>query len=221
LEKTVKIFYSKKKTTVQKYDIPVIVETFVGWLKLYETSIPYDGRVLGVLGDQVTIDFGKTYSVVIGQEFKVSRMRKSVKHPLLKKVVSWETISLGEGRIFNISKNQALGVIKVRTNKSGIVKGDWVQLEKAPIKKPFDPDVFNDNSQHKFGRLGELELYGLIGNTAVSTLGSNGRTNQDGLTYGLQVRAEAWITREYFVLGEYMAKFGTLKKLLGIPIQIP
>jgi hypothetical protein len=65
--------------------------------------------------------------------------------------------------------------------------------------------------------LGELELYGLIGNTAVSTLGSNGRTNQDGLTYGLQVRAEAWITREYFVLGEYMAKFGTLKKASGNP----
>jgi hypothetical protein len=209
--------YFDEKTRLDKVSVPLLIETIIGWLKVYETNIPYDGRVLGVLGDQITIDFGKTYTVVIGQEFKVSRLKDTVKHPLLKKVVSWDTINLANGKIFNISKDQALGIIKLRTSRSMIEKGDWVKLEKAPLKKPFDPTRYNQNAKDKFGRLGEAEVYALLSSLDVGTVGLNGRTKQGGFVYGVQARVEAWVTREYFVMGEYSKKFGTVEKKSGSP----
>ena len=48
-----------EKTILNKVDPYDINTALVSWLELYEVSIPYDGKVLGVLGDQLTFTFPK------------------------------------------------------------------------------------------------------------------------------------------------------------------
>jgi hypothetical protein len=43
--------YFSEKTILNKVDAYAVNTVLVNWLELYETSIPYDGKVLGVLGE--------------------------------------------------------------------------------------------------------------------------------------------------------------------------
>jgi len=101
---------------------------------VYEKTIPYDGRVLGVLGDQFTIDIGKASFVRVGQKVTVRRPIRKRKHPLLKEIVGWDTKLIGTGRIFNVSEFQARAVIKNYESKTRLKSQDWVTISKATDK---------------------------------------------------------------------------------------
>ena len=72
----------------------LIANTIQNWLTVFEKTIPYDGRVIGVLGDQFTIDIGKASKVFVGNEVRVIRPVDKKKHPLLNEVVEWQSEEL-------------------------------------------------------------------------------------------------------------------------------
>ena len=104
--------YFSEKSQLNSDDIETISLAVKNWLLMYSKMIPYDAKINGILGDQITMDVGKGYPIQVGQKFLVKRPITKKKHPLLKKIVDWETELMAEGQVFNISDNQALGMVK-------------------------------------------------------------------------------------------------------------
>lgn len=209
--------YFKEKETIQNADANQIVGTIKNWLELYEANIPYDGKVVGVLGDQITFTLPDNKQYGVGQEFKIKRFIKKTTHKLLKTIVEWDAMVIARGKIFNISKGQALGVIKVYTMDKKVKAGDWVKLEKYNSANVVDNKKFPEANNYKFGKLGVLSLSMNVGSTSVGTSPTGGSVKNSGITYGIDIAGEAWITRNYFALGEFSRSVGNLKKSSGSP----
>ncbi len=210
--------YFSEKTTLEKINAEVVLQTLKSWLDLYETSIPYDGNVLGVLGEQVTFTIPKNKRYGIGQEFRIKRYVRKKKHKLLKTIVEWDTILLAKGKIFNISHNQALGVIKVYTTKRKIAAGDWVKLEPLSNKKILlDNKSFGEIKESSYGKLGQISIGFDIASMSAGSSPSGGSVKVGGFAYGIAADVETWLTRNYFVLAEYSKNVGNLSKVSGSP----
>lgn len=209
--------YFSEKTILQSDDIEVISSTAKNWLDTYSKTIPYDATVTGILGDQITLDVGKGYPIQIGQRFVVKRLMTKKKHPLLKKVVDWDSKLMAEGNVFNISDNQALGMIKVYKDDQKLAPGDWVRLEAfRDDDKIVDPEK---DEEEKLGTLGLLSVALFGSSSSVDTSTPTGSNRWSGRLYGVDLRAEAWITRQYFAALEIMRSLGSLEKSSGTPAK--
>jgi hypothetical protein len=206
--------YFSEKTLVDKKNIDVIVQTIKNWLELYAQTIPYDGKVIGVLGDQVTMDVGAKYKIQIGQDFVIKKLENKKMHPLLKKVVEWDSSLLAEGKIYNVSQYQTLGSIKVYRTREKVKVGDWVRLEKLSIKDTFENRPYPEVASNRFGKLGLITLAMHFNDETYSTT-TNSNKKMNNYIYGFSGKVEAWITRNYFAGLEYVKDFGTLKKTEG------
>lgn len=208
-----------EKTVINSIDADMAASTIRNWLELYEATIPYDGKVIGVLGDQVTFSVVKSKSLNIGQEFKIKRLRTKKRHPLLKKIVEWDSVVMAKGKVFNLSRGQALGVIKTYMSESKPKAGDWIKLEEFVAQKGGLPTRFDRIEQNSFGRLGDLSLSFVLASHTTSTNAVTGNNKLNGLIYGISADVEAWITRNYFVLGELGMRVGSLDSSSGNPEQ--
>ena len=208
--------YFQEKVTIEDGAADSVVLALKKWLNVYEVSIPYHGKVLGVLGDQITFSIPKHKKYGIGQDFVVKRLVDKSKHRLLKTIVEWNSTSIAKGKIFNISNKQALGVIKVYTSNKKIKAGDWIRLEKLSSRM-LDNKRYPEVNRNKFGKLGTVSIAMNVGSGSVGTSPAGGSMKVSGLTYGLSVDAEAWITRNYFVTGEFGRSVGNLSKSSGSP----
>ena len=215
-ENGIDILFSEK-TVLNKIDAYQTNTTLVNWLELYETTIPYDGRVIGVLGDQITFDFAKSKRVAVGQAFKIKRFSIKKRHPLLKKIVEWESNPVANGKVFNLSRGQGLGVIKVYTSETKVRPGDWIRLEKFDPRKVSDDKNFSKYEEHKFGKLGDLSLAFVMASHTATTNAVTGNNKMNGFLFGISAEVESWITRNYFVHGEFSKKIGSLSKSSGSP----
>ncbi len=182
------------------------------WLETYSKTIPYDAKINGILGDQITLDVGKGYPLQEGQQFIVKRQVAKKKHPLFKKIVDWDTEVLAEGKVFNISDNQALGMVKTYRAGKHLAPGDWVRLE--PMK-PEAKAKDDEKDQEPEGELGILSVAFFGSSSSVDTSTPTGAKRVSGRTYGLDLKAEGWITREYFATLEIIRSLGSLKKTSG------
>lgn len=209
--------YLSEKTVLSDINANLILTTLLNWLDIYENSIPYDGKVLGVLGDQITFSIPPTKRLIIGQDFQTKRLIGTKKHPLLKKVVEWDSVLLANGKIFNLSRGQGLGSIKVYTTIRKVEVGDWIKLEKPNKKTDFTGKKFIDYSKNSFGKLGELTLAFALSSHTASTTPSGGNIKLGGYLFGIHAEAEAWMTRKYFLLGEFSRNIGALDKQSGNP----
>lgn len=203
-----------EKSLLGKDDLELAAETIRGWLELYGKLIPYDGRITGILGDQITMDVGKSQSVKIGQDFTIKRFIGLKKHPLLKKVVAWESRPLATGKIFSVSDDQALGAVKVYRSEARLQVGDWVRLESLKEDKALDDLRYPEKPKEDFGKLGMLSTYATIG-TAAQNTSVSGNKRVGGMMYGFDARAEAWVTRNWFGLLQFSRAVGTMKKSSG------
>lgn len=208
--------YLSEKTILNEINKDLIVTTVQNWLELYETSIPYDGKVLGVLGDQITFTSPRSKKTAIGQDFVVRRIISKKRHPLLKKVVEWDSLMLAAGKIFNISRGQSLGTIKSYTTDKRVEVGDWIKLEKY-VPSKFDSTRYKIDESDSFGKLGELSLSIALSSHTLATSPSGGSVKMGGYTYGVSAETEAWITRQYYVMGEFSKNIGNLSKQSGSP----
>lgn len=208
--------YFSEKSFLNSDEVEIISSTATTWLETYSKMIPYDAQINGILGDQITLDVGKGYPIQAGQTFIVKRLVSKKKHPLLKKVVDWDSEVLAEGKVFNISDNQALGQVKVYKQDKKLRVGDWVRLE------DFKQDVINDphlgdKKEEDPGTLGVLSIALFGSSSSVDTTTPTGASRMSGNLFGLDFRVEGWITRQYFAALEVVRSLGSLKKSSGNP----
>lgn len=209
--------YLSEEAVLSKVDVYTISETVKNWLEQYEANIPYDGKVLGVLGDQVTFNFDKTKRVGVGQEFKIVRLKGRKRHPLLKKIVEWDAVPIGHGKIFNVSRSQSIGNIKVYTSENQVRVGDWVRLEKYNPKVPQTAFQEDKYKQQSFGKLGEVALSLSLNSHTATTSASSGSNKMGGYMFGIHAEGEVYITRNYFAQAEFSKRVGSLDKESGSP----
>lgn len=208
------LFFSEKMS-LNSDEIELISTTINNWLNLYAKTIPYDAKVNGILGDQLTLDVGKGYPIHVGQKFVIKRVTGKKTHPLLKKVVDWDTELLAEGSVFNISDNQALGMVKVYKQDKKLQAGDWVRLleEKQDVIIEKDEDKKADDTP---GTLGILSMSFFGTSSSLDTTTSSGSRRMSGNLIGIDFRAEGWITRQWFGAIEVIQSLGTMKKASGV-----
>lgn len=198
----------------------LIAGKVISWLENFAKKLPYHGRVTGILGEQVTIDIPFKIGAAVGQKFLIKRKINTKVHPLLKRVVDWETKFLGEGKIFSISKDQVIGIVQTYHSPDKVQKGDWIQLEAIPPSNFTEGYSDEDGDKYKFGKLGEATASLDIASMTMSAEGTNGRANKlKGLIFGINLASEIWITREYFVLGELGIHLGAVNEKSGNPSQ--
>lgn len=209
-----KDIYFSEKAAMDSPDADQVTQRVKSWLEIYETSIPYDGKILGILGDQITFSYPKNSSIKAGQDFRVRRLVKKAKHPLLKKVVEWETEVVAKGQVYNINNDQALGNIKVYEQGSKLKQGDWVILEEFTADKAIQDVTYDEMQVNQFGKLGFASLYFDVANSSVDT-NTTDNNEATGLSYGFSAELELWVTREYFITGELGRRLGNLKEKSG------
>lgn len=209
--------YLSEKTVVSLEESEHIVTTIINWLEQYESNIPYDGKVVGVLGEQVTITVPKSKRIGIGQDFKIKRLVRKKRHPLLKKVVEWDSILVAKGKIFNISQGQALGQITLYTTNKKVQAGDWIRLGDFNYTKIRKGSRMSQFDKYRFGKLGEVTFSLGLTSTSSSATVPAGSHKHTGLTYGIGAKGEMWVTRNYFAMGEFTRFVGNLSKSSGSP----
>lgn len=206
--------FLQKEEIIREREVDLAYQTVKIWLDEYSNFIPYDGKVLGVLGDQITMDIGKGYDIEIGQEFTVKRLIDKQKHKLLKTVVAWETDTIASGRITNISQNQAFGILKVYSKQLRIEPGDWILLGSKSEETVKEVPDFKDDS-YSYGQLGFVDVFMSLASGTASSDTATGNKQAGGILYGFGVSGEAWITREYFVTGEFSKQLGNFSEKSG------
>ncbi|MBL7665392.1 MAG: hypothetical protein JNM93_09675 [Bacteriovoracaceae bacterium] len=206
--------YFSEKVLINKDDIEMIVQTLKNWLELYERNIPYDGRIIGILGDQITIDIGKNYRVAVGDEFTIKRPQAKKRHPLLKRIVEWETLMLAKGKVFSISDKQALGVVKLYTSAERLSVDDWVRVEKVQAEDKMQNMDYPEIKASEFGKLGTLGINLELSKSEAATVAPTNKS-VSAMILGMSVDSEVWVTREYFGMFEFGRRFGSLSKRSG------
>ncbi len=209
--------YFSEKSYLESNEIEIINQTIRAWLDMYSKMIPYDAKILGVLGDQITMDVGKGYPMTIGQGLVVKRLQNIKRHPLLKKVVDWDSTILAEGKIFNISDNQALASLHSYRGEKRVLPGDWVRLIQPEsdviVELPKNKKSLDDQP----GTLGVLSVALFGSRSTLNTTVPSDSIRMGGNLYGLNFRLEGWVTREYFGAVEVERGVGSLKKVSGDP----
>ena len=208
--------YFKEETRLNTDDPVVVSQTVRNWLDIYEKSIPYDGKIIGVLGDQFTVDIGRGYGAFAQNKVQIVRPIKKKRHPLLNEIVDWETQIIGAGKLFHVSNSQSQGNMTQYENRKKTRVDDWVILRKdnsASIKKSNDRyyDEINENS---FGKHGTLGLYATIG-TGSNTIINSSTKKIGGLLFGIDLQAEVWGTREWWGAIELGRRFATYSQKEG------
>lgn len=203
--------YFHEKKSLPSDDVDEIVIQLVKWIRDYDKIIPYDALVLGVLGEQVTIDLPKDLAVRNGQEFIVKKLHHKKQHPLLKKIVEWDTEVIAQGVIHSVSDNQALGEINHYRNNGKISAGDWVKI--LPFKEPKKP--LKEEKPIEPGKLGVLSAALSMETLSAKNKTPDGSNSLSGMQLGADITAEAWITRMYFARVNYGRSLGSLKRDSG------
>lgn len=204
--------YFMEKTSVDSKDPVLLAQTVKNWLEVYEKNIPYDGIVTGVLGNQFTTDIGRLYGLFQNAEIEIRRIKRKRKHPLLKEVVDWETVKIGEGKIFHTADTQSQGKINAYDSKKRVRMNDWVIIKEKSIadnNKMFEVKKDDDFS---FGKLGNAGVYFNIGSGSVTYSEGSTTNKMSGLLLGVNLKAELWATRKYWGGLEIGRKFGSYSK---------
>lgn len=207
--------YFMEKTSLDSNDPVIMGQTVKNWLEVYEKNIPYDGLVTGVLGNQFTVDIGKMYGLGVDRDIEIRRIKRKRRHPLLKEIVDWETVKVGEARIFHAADTQAQGkVIKYDDNRRTQI-GDWVlikELANDDVKAKYNEVKEDDNN---FGKLGKAGVFFTLGSGSVAVTGGSSTKKMSGLLLGIDLETELWLTRKYWVGFDLTRKFGSYSKSTG------
>ena len=214
--------YFREKTNLKTDDPIVIAQTVKNWLDVYEKSIPYDGRIIGVLGHQFTVDIGRASGVITSSELLVIRPTRKRRHPLLKEIVDWDTTKIGTGRVFHVSGVQSQGKMEQYDTHRKLKMGDWVRLLKKgkPVAQN-QGEFSNIEKGYEFGKMGRLGIMLNVGTGSDAiennnTAGTNPVNKKvGGLLLGIDLNGEIWATRHFWAGLELSQKFGSWSKKEG------
>src|SRR5690554_5419392 len=206
--------YFSEKALLEEPKASEVAQLAQRWLEIYEATIPYEGKVLGVLGDQVTFSFPEGHGISVGQEFTVRRFEEKSSHPLLRKIVEWDSEALARGRVANINNQQALGHIRVYEKNKKLRPGDWIALEEFTPQTNVSELPLEEVEANRFGKLGIAGVYFSLGSGSIGTSVEENK-KASGITYGVSADVEAWVTREWYVTGEFGRRLGSFEESSG------
>ena len=209
--------YYKDETRLDSDDPLVIAQTVKNWLDIYEKSIPYDGRVIGVLGDQFTTDIGKNYGAYVHNNVQIVRPLRKKRHPLLKEIVDWETQIIGNGKLFHVSSSQSQGNMTQYENRKKASVDDWVILRADGSKdenKKSKEKYYEEVNEHSFGKHGIIGIFATIGSGS-NTISNSGTRKIGGALFGADIMAEIWGTREWWGSIEIGRRFASYSQQEG------
>ncbi len=206
--------YFKEQAVLKSNDSLLIAQTIKNWLETYEKTVPYDGRVKGVLGDQFTIDIGSKSHIYNGSEIVIERPTNKKQHPLLKEIVDYETEKIAEAKVFDVSDNQAQAKVTSYEGQKKLRLEDWVKARASEKQKAIEQISYNDKNKDDFGKLGTVGLFLGLGSSSVSQSGASEKS-MNGFLYGVDVEAEIWATRNYWFGLDLGKKFGKYSKDQG------
>ena len=207
--------YFKEKTLLKNKDELLVARTIKNWLDVYEKTIPYDGRIKGVLGDQFTIDIGKKSLVFNGNEIVIERPVNKRRHPLLKEITDYETEKIAEAKVFDVSDTQAQARVTQYESNKKLRLEDWVKVRSESKRKVIEQVSFDDDKKEaEVGKLGQL---GIMLNFGPSSVDASGTTTKsmNGILYGVDLETEIWATRNYWLGIDLSRKIGTYSKDTG------
>jgi hypothetical protein len=206
--------YFKEQTQLKSNDSALIAQTIKNWLDIYEKTIPYDGRIKGVLGDQFTIDIGKNSHVYNGSEIVIERPTTKRQHPLLKEIIDYQTEKIAEAKIFDVSDTQAQAKITNYEGQKKLRLEDWIKVRASEKRKAVEQLTYAEKEKEDFGKLGTVGLFLNIGNASVTQSGTSEKS-MSGLLYGVDIETEIWATRNYWFGLDIGKKFGKYSKDQG------
>lgn len=206
--------YFKEQTLLKTSDTTVISQTVKNWLDVYEKTIPYNGRVKGVLGDQFTIDIGKKSQIFSGSEITIERPTAKRQHPLLKEVIDYQTEKIAEARVFDVGETQAQAKVVSYEGNKKLKIDDWVKVRSSETRKVVEQVNYGDKEDNEFGKLGSIGIFLNIGNGSISRSGDSERS-MGGMLFGGELEGELWATRNWWAGLDLSKKFGSYKKDIG------
>lgn len=214
--------YFKEQTQLKSNDSSLIAQTVKNWLDVYEKTIPYEGRVKGVLGDQFTIDIGKKSHIYNGSEITIERPTSKRQHPLLKEIVDYQTEKIAVAKVFDVSDTQAQAKVTSYEGQKKLRLEDWVRVRAAEQRKAVEQLSYAEKDKEDFGKLGTIGLFITLGNGSVAQTGATEKTIS-GFLYGVDFESEIWATRNYWVGLDFGKKFGSYTKgpNSSTPITMP
>lgn len=206
--------YLNERIKLNSDNIELITRTIKNWLNIYEKNIPYDGKISGILGDQLTFNVGKQQKIKVGNDFIIKRPLRKKRHPLLKQIVEWETEILAKGKIFSVSEDQALAMVKIYTKDKKLQTGDWVHVDKKSGN--FENSIkYPEIKKDEFGKLGLLTVTLDLNSSRFTSNVSSNAKEASGFILGFNLLGEMWITRNYFGMVEVARRFGNLSPKVG------
>ncbi len=205
---------------INKLDVNKISVTLKNWLNLFSKEIPYDGKIIGILGDQFTIDMGNEIGLIEGSLVKIIRPIVKRKHPLLKRIVDWDTKEIASGKIFLSSDLSSQGKVYDYEPKQKLKIGDWIILDKkkdvSKTKIDNDFSIRVKNKDFNFGRLGQFGILLSFGTgSGTSNESSQNLKKIGGALLGIDSSLELWFTRNFWFEINYGKSFGTFEKEEG------
>ncbi len=208
------IFF-KREAKLKTDDYTLISQTIKSWLDIYKQNIPYDGRIIGVLGSQFTVDVGKAQGVYSEAKVVIARLKRKKNHPLLKEIVDWETENLAEAKIIHTARTQSTGKVSKYYTKKRLKVDDWIIVKKEPLKTIVEKKEYKEINSYQFGKLGTLGIVFNAGKGSATSINSSDTKKIGGVLLGVELDAQIWITRNYWGSFNLGQKFGLLKKEEG------
>lgn len=206
--------YFKEQTQLKTNDTLVIGQTIKNWLDVYEKTIPYNGRVRGVLGDQFTIDIGKKSQLFNGSLITIERPTGKRQHPLLKEIIDYQTEKIAEAKVFDVGEMQAQARVTSYEGNKKLKIDDWVKVRSIETRKAIEQVNYGEKEDTEFGQLGTLGIFITASNSSVTQTGT-GEKSVKGMLIGGDIEAEIWATRNYWAGLDFGKRFGTYEKDTG------
>jgi hypothetical protein len=209
--------YYREKAMLNSDDVVVISQTVTSWLEKYNKIIPYSGVVVGVLGDQFTINVGKYGGMTPASTLEVVRPIRKRKHPLLKEVVDWEVESIATASTYHVAENQSHAKVISYFSEKKIQIDDWVVKKKEKIEDQKAIENYQEShEEYSFGKLGVVGIYGSVGKFSETVnVSSSSQKKIGGTAFGALIRTELWATRNYWMGLELGKKFSSLSPESG------
>jgi hypothetical protein len=206
--------YFKEQTLLKTTEVTIIAQTIRNWLDVYEKTIPYNGRIKGVLGDQFTIDIGKKSQLFNGSEIVIERPVGKRQHPLLKEIIDYQTEKIADAKVFDVSDMQAQAKVTSYEGSKKLKIDDWVKVRSIETRKAVEQVSYGEKEDADFGKLGSIGIFLNLGSADVSQTGAS-QKSAGGTLIGGDIEGELWATRAYWLGLDIGQKFGSYKKDLG------
>jgi hypothetical protein len=226
LNETGDSLYFSESAVVEKDDPTWIGQIVSNWLQQYQTHIPFTGIIQGIIGNEITIEVPENLEIQSYDEFDIIRPIKKKKHPLLSKIVAWDTLDLASAKVTKVSRNKVKAFINKDTVKGPIIIGDWVRIKLYSTSQKeknqtdntinFSDDENNINeTESNFGKIGEFTF----GPTKGTGSGKNSivsvNHNLEGELLGFKGEVKIYVTRNYWGQVQYSQWSSDYKKKSG------